>query len=124
MVKVLLVDDNPAMLMALSDLFKARKYSVTTTDGGPEALDMLRQTHFDCVIVDWVMPNIDPLKFLPEIRTCSQKSGLIVVSGYDATGAEFTPLFDSLGVDSFVSKTRIVSEIIPAVESAIKKRGQ
>ncbi|WP_410764415.1 response regulator [Haloferax sp. DFSO60] len=72
-VHVLHVDDEPN-LTDLVAVFLEREagetsLSVTTSNDGLEALDLLREAAFDCVVSDYDMPSIDGLEFLRAVRT-------------------------------------------------------
>ena len=57
--KVLLVDDDPDVLMAMSDVLESRGYEVVTARDGEEALDNLMEEKPDLMILDLLMPRMD-----------------------------------------------------------------
>ena len=59
--KILLVDDDPSALEALSALFEVNGYQVEQASDGVEALLQLEQDKFDLVLSDIRMPKIDGL---------------------------------------------------------------
>ena len=57
-VRVLVVDDEPTICRALKIALHRAGYDVTATESGDRAHDLLREQHFDCLIVDLRMPEM------------------------------------------------------------------
>jgi DNA-binding response OmpR family regulator len=55
---MLVVDDEPAIARSLSLLFTRRGHRVLVAQGGNAALDLMAQTEFDCVVLDYRLPDI------------------------------------------------------------------
>jgi DNA-binding response OmpR family regulator len=55
---MLVVDDEPAIARSLSLLFTRRGHRVLVAHGGNAALDLMAQTEFDCVVLDYRLPDI------------------------------------------------------------------
>jgi putative nucleotidyltransferase with HDIG domain len=66
--KVLVVDDEEAIREVVSTLLTAQGYQCTTSSNGRLALDAFRKGTFDLVLSDIVMPEMDGLKLLGELR--------------------------------------------------------
>ncbi|MFC7203370.1 response regulator [Haloferax namakaokahaiae] len=84
-VRVLHVDDEPN-LTELVAVFLEREagetsLSVTTSNDGLEALELLREESFDCVVSDYDMPSIDGLEFLRAVRTEHPELPFILFTG-------------------------------------------
>ena len=54
---VLIVDDEPQQLSSLTELMELSGYKVTTADCGNRAIELLRTTTFDSLLLDLQMPN-------------------------------------------------------------------
>ncbi len=57
-VRVLVVDDEPTLCRALSIVFEREGYDVTALESGERAHSLLREQHFDCLVVDLRMPDL------------------------------------------------------------------
>jgi DNA-binding response OmpR family regulator len=57
--KILLVDDDPAVLQVLKKYFSANGYAMITTDNGSEAVSLARESEPDLMIIDANMPGLD-----------------------------------------------------------------
>jgi DNA-binding response OmpR family regulator len=66
--KILIVDDDELVLIALKELLKAEHYEVRTCSRGAEALTTIDQEDFDLLILDIIMPEMDGFELCREIR--------------------------------------------------------
>ena len=66
--RVLIVDDDELVLMALRELLRSEKYEVHTFSRGSAALEKLDQEDFDLLILDIVMPEMDGFELCTQIR--------------------------------------------------------
>ncbi len=85
--RVLLIDDEPAVLRALQRVLR-RKHEVMTVPGGAEALELLRRDpHFDVILCDVMMPDVDGVAVYETLLETSPGLERRVVF---CTGGEFT----------------------------------
>lgn len=68
MKKILIVDDEPNILMALEYTFKKNNFEVFIARDGQEALDILKNQQPDIIILDVMMPNVDGFETLKQIK--------------------------------------------------------
>ena len=68
MKKILLVDDEPNIIMSLEYTFKKNNFEVYIARDGQEALDILEHHVPDIIILDVMMPNVDGYATLEEIK--------------------------------------------------------
>jgi DNA-binding response OmpR family regulator len=66
--KILIVDDDELVLIALKELLKSESYEVQTFSRGSEALKKLDQEVFDLLILDIIMPEMDGFELCKKIR--------------------------------------------------------
>ena len=66
--RVLVVDDNDMNLAVIAGLLEDTKIKVTTAESGMECLNILRETSFDMIFLDQMMPGMSGVKTLEEIR--------------------------------------------------------
>ncbi len=71
---ILVVDDNDMNLMVVKKLLSATRIQINTALSGAECLDMTRIQHYDCILMDHLMPEMDGIQCLHQIRT--QPGGL------------------------------------------------
>jgi CheY-like chemotaxis protein len=66
--RILVVDDDEMVLMALEELLKPEGYEVQTVAGGTEALQKLDQGGYDLLMLDVIMPEMDGYELCKRIR--------------------------------------------------------
>lgn len=79
--RVLLVDDEPAILRSLSREFLEHGFEVETTGCVAEAKVMLRRAKIDAIVCDHRMPGQTGLEFLADLRKCNPDIIAILLSG-------------------------------------------
>jgi len=82
MKKVLIVDDDDAMRMALADSLESCGYEVTAAENGQEALDVFQKDQFAVVISDMRMPRVGGMDVLRQIKRISAQTPVILITAY------------------------------------------
>ena len=82
--RVLIVDDDPALLQALPESLRLRIESVTvdTADSGRAALDLITTMEYDAIVTDIKMPGTDGIALLAEIRTRWPDTPTLLITGH------------------------------------------
>src|SRR6267378_5589024 len=82
--RVLIVDDDPALLQALPEALRLRMESVMvdTADSGRAALDLIISTDYDAIVTDIKMPGTDGFALLTEIRTRRPDTPTLMITGH------------------------------------------
>ncbi len=68
MKKILLVDDEPNIIMSLEYTFKKQNFEVFIARDGEEALDILKSEQPDLIILDIMMPNVDGYATIESVK--------------------------------------------------------
>src|SRR6059036_1366291 len=81
---VLIVDDDLALLQALSEALRLRMAGLTvdTADSGAAALDRIAARDYDAIVTDVKMPGMDGLELLAEIRTNRPDTPTLMITGH------------------------------------------
>jgi CheY-like chemotaxis protein len=90
--RLLIVEDNPAELLSITELLGYQDIEVVTADNGREALAMLREQPTDCVVLDLRLPDMSGFELLEHIR---QDDALTQVPVVVFTGRELSPEEDA-----------------------------
>jgi DNA-binding response OmpR family regulator len=77
--KLLVVDDNELNRDMLSRRLKSRGYAVMTADDGPQCLDLVKGQRFDLILLDIMMPDVDGIQVLRQVREKSSGIELPVI---------------------------------------------
>lgn len=119
---VLLVDDNLQNLEVAMRLLQAAGSTVTTTENGQLALDLLvaQPTGFDIVLMDVAMPVMDGLLATRKIRENPQWNRLPVVA---FTGDALESACLEAGMQDFFSKPYLLNELVQVIWRNLEKMG-
>ena len=118
MSEVLLVEDQPELLRALTINLRARQYEVVAARTGREALAMAAQQPPDAVILDLGLPDIDGTEVIVELRRWSRVP-IIVLSGRTSPGDKIGAL--DVGADDYVTKPFAMSELVARLRAALRR---
>ncbi|MBW2569640.1 MAG: response regulator [Deltaproteobacteria bacterium] len=77
---VLIVDDEEEFINSLAERLSIRDYDVTTSVNGRDAIEKVRGCNFDVVMLDVVMPGIDGLAVLREIKRITPLTEVIMLT--------------------------------------------
>ena len=82
--RVLIVDDDPALLQALPQALQLRMAEVTveTADSAAVALDRIAARDYDAIVTDIKMPGMDGLALLAEIRRRQPDTPILIITGH------------------------------------------
>jgi len=98
---ILVVDDNPMNLSVIKGLLKGTKVFVSTASSGEECLEKIRDTAFNVVLLDHMMPGMDGVETLAAIRTDYPELPVYALTANSAAGEEF---YRSKGFNGYLSK--------------------
>ncbi|MFN2529935.1 MAG: PAS domain S-box protein [Pyrinomonadaceae bacterium] len=100
--KILVVDDEPAVGETLGEMLEAGSHSVILASGGSDALRKLRTNAFDFVFTDLAMPEMDGWEMARAIRKRHPDTKIVLVTGYGPTTAP--PPGEENLVDAIIGK--------------------
>ena len=118
--RVLLIDDSKLARAVIKDTLLEMNMSVTECYNGQEGLDALKDNPFDIILVDTVMPVMDGLEFLKEIKNSNSKEFIptILMTGNDDLNSKIKGL--NVGADDFLQKPVNQKELVARVMSLLR----
>jgi two-component system, OmpR family, KDP operon response regulator KdpE len=116
--RVLLVDDEPAILATVAPLLRARGYEVSTAMSGTAAIDAVQRITPDVIILDLGLPDIDGVEVCRIIRD----GGLTPIIVLSARGAEAEKVkaLDA-GADDYMTKPFGTDELLARLRVALRR---
>jgi two-component system, OmpR family, KDP operon response regulator KdpE len=120
--RILVVDDEPAILRFLRAGLGSQGYVVIEAENGQRALDAVRGKRADLVVLDLGLPDIDGLEVIKRVRASGSAVPIIVLSSRDSETAKVQAL-DS-GADDYVTKPFGVDELLARIRAAQRHRLQ
>lgn len=118
--RVLVVDDEPAILRFLRAGLSAQGFVVTDTDNGRSAMARVAKEAADLLVLDLGLPDMDGLDVIREIRERGSVIPIIVLSSRDDEMSKVTAL--DLGADDFVTKPFGIDELFARIRAAQRHR--
>lgn len=120
--RVLVVDDEPAILRFLHAGLAAQGFTVSEAPTGRAALDKMKLGAADLAVLDLGLPDMDGLDVIREVRATGSAIPIIVLSSRDDEGSKVTAL--DLGADDFVTKPFGIDELFARIRAAQRHRLQ
>ncbi|WDP88387.1 MAG: response regulator [Desulfobacter sp.] len=116
--RVLVVDDEKRIRDACSRMLSDEGCRVETADNGGIGLDMLKQSHFDIVLLDLMMPGLSGLDVLADIKANHPDTVVIVITGYATLEHSIETM--KKGAFDFLSKPFSPSQLRVIITKAIE----
>jgi two-component system KDP operon response regulator KdpE len=116
--RVLVVDDEPQIVRALTTNLRARGYDVTPAYTGEDALDQAAQRRPDIVVLDLGLPGIDGIDVVRGLRGWTTVP-IVVLSVRDAERDKVAAL--DAGADDFVTKPFGMGELLARLRAALRR---
>jgi PAS domain S-box-containing protein len=121
-VALLLVEDNEFSQQVGRELLEAALATVVVANNGAEALDLMRQQRFDCVLMDVQMPVMDGYEATRRIRNDPQLHDAVVIAMTANAGVDDRARCMAVGMNEFISKP-IAPELLYATINRCLGRG-
>jgi len=120
MALVLVIDDDPQMRRTLRRLLSANDHDVLDAEDGREGIWMFRDQKPDLVITDLIMPGIEGIETIREIRRHTPDAKVIAISGGGMTqDPRFLRAAHKLGADVVMQKPVRMSDLMSAVNNLL-----
>ncbi len=119
MAKVLIVEDDQAMAVALRDGFEYEGYSVAVARDGASGLEMASQKEVDLIVLDVMLPRVSGLDVCKQLRAEGNDIPIILLT---ARGQEIDKVLGlKLGADDYVTKPFSFMELAARVEAVLRR---
>ncbi len=119
MARLVLIEDEPAIIRSLSPALSAENWSVFGCETGGQGLSLIAQEGCDVVLVDLGLPDMDGKDVITRLREWSDVP-IIVLSARDQESEKIAAL--DLGADDFVNKPFAVGELMARLRAVMRGR--
>ncbi|HEX7419867.1 MAG TPA: response regulator transcription factor [Thermoanaerobaculia bacterium] len=119
MTTIFIVEDDPAMTVALRDGFEFEKYTVDMANDGEQAMRMAARGRYDVIILDVMLPKKSGFDICKELREKGNNTPIIMLT---ARGQEIDKIVGlKLGADDYVTKPFSFIELLARVEAVMRR---
>ena len=116
---ILVVDDEPAVLQALTRALSLERYDVDVARDGGEALDMLAGRRYDTILLDVTMPGISGLDVCRRLRASGDRSPVLMLTARDAIDDRVAGL--DAGADDYLVKPFALRELMARLRALLRR---
>jgi DNA-binding response OmpR family regulator len=120
--KLLIIEDDPALLRGLKDNFEAQGYEVRTANDGQRGLDVLLKDPPDLLLLDLMLPRVNGYEICRAARARQLQMPIIMLT---ARGQEEDIVRGlELGADDYVTKPFSIRELLARVKAFLRRQTQ
>jgi DNA-binding response OmpR family regulator len=119
MPRILIVEDDPAIGIALEDDLRLEGYSVELVTDGEQAIRRARESRFELVLLDVMLPNKDGFEVCRELRRSGVQSRIVLLTA--RTGESDKVLGLDLGADDYVTKPYSPKELRARLRAHLRR---
>jgi two-component system phosphate regulon response regulator PhoB len=118
---VLVVEDEPAQREVLAYNIRAEGYQVITAEAGDEALDLVRETPPDVIVLDWMLPHVSGIEVCRQLKMSGETARIPVIML--SARSEETDKVRGLetGADDYVTKPYSVAELLARLRTQLRR---
>ena len=117
--RILLVEDDRTLSTLVRDILEINKYEVVLCSNGEEGLATFKSQKFDLLLVDIMMPKMDGITMIKEIRRYDQRVPIIVISAKDMKDDKVEGF--RAGADDYVVKPFSTDELLLRIDAILKR---
>jgi two-component system KDP operon response regulator KdpE len=118
-IRVLIVDDEPPLRMALRTSLTASGFSIEETSNGEDAIGALRRCTFDLVLLDINLPGMSGIETCEHIRSFTAGVGILMVTVRDSEDDKVRAL--DAGADDFITKPFRFRELVARLRAVLRR---
>jgi len=117
--RILVVEDDPAILTGLKEKLTLEGYAVQTAADGEAARDRLAEASFDLVVLDLMLPRLDGLSVLRWLRKRDRELPVLILSAKGREEDKVAGL--KAGADDYLAKPFGLGELLARIEALIRR---
>jgi DNA-binding response OmpR family regulator len=118
--RILIIEDDPSILRGLQLNLGMEGYTVRSAMDGVTGLEMARSENPDLVVVDVMLPRLDGLSVVRELRRADPELPVLILSAKGQEGDKVAGL--QLGADDYMVKPFGLKELLARIEALLRRR--
>jgi len=116
-----MVEDNKSILTATAKHIEKSGYSVDTCDNGLDAQSFIVTSVYDCIILDIMLPGLDGLSVLKNMRNCNNLTPVLLLTAKDSVEDRVKGL--DYGADDYLVKPFSLDELLARLRALLRRQG-
>ena len=120
--RILVVDDDPAVSGSLDRALRLEGYEVETASDGTEALRSLAVASPDAVVLDLQLPDVDGLEVCRRLRAVGDDTPVLMLTARDAVNDRVAGL--DAGADDYLVKPFALAELLARLRALLRRRAE
>lgn len=120
--KLLVVEDEIQLADALSEILRRNKYSVDTVYNGIDGLDNAVTGVYDCIILDIMLPGMNGLEVLGNIRKEKISTPVLLLTARCEINDKINGL--DCGADDYLTKPFVTEELLARIRALTRRKGE
>ncbi|MFN7119578.1 MAG: response regulator transcription factor [Saprospiraceae bacterium] len=119
MMRILLVEDEESLRETLKLNLELENYEVVASADGKDALKRFKEQHFDLLILDVMLPEVDGFQIAEQVRLTNTDVPIIMLTAKDTSSDRITGL--RKGADDYLTKPYVLEELLLRVQKLIQR---
>lgn len=119
--QVLVVDDEPGIRDSVQKILEREGLSVTATDSGPQALDLVRSQKVDLILADVMMPKMSGIELLRAVKAISPAIEVVMMTAFGTVENAVECMRE--GAYDFIPKPLKRAAVVSSVQRALERQG-
>ena len=121
MKKILLVEDDPVISTLLKDLLKDKQFNVSHVDDGTKALEAVKNTPFDLILLDENLPTMNGSEVLIHLKANPNHVNIPVIMLTSLDDEEFQASIINEGADDYITKPFRMNVLLARINSVLRR---
>jgi len=118
---ILIVDDDTGLLDQLKTALKRKNYGVEIAENGEQALDKIFDVSYDLVLLDIMLPRMDGLSVLKEVRKAGMDMPILMLTARSDVQDKVKGL--DHGADDYLAKPFSMAELMARIRAMLRRKG-
>ena len=119
MKRILIVEDDPAILMGLVDSLKEEHYEVLSAEDGERGFQMGQKENIDLIILDLMLPKMNGIEICKELRKLGVSLPILMLTSKKEEMDKVLGL--EVGADDYVTKPFSVRELLARIKALLRR---
>ncbi|GAB6189149.1 hypothetical protein JCM30566_08880 [Marinitoga arctica] len=117
--KILVVDDDNVIRNVLKKFLEQAKYDVDLAEGGVKAIEMIKNTEYDVILLDIIMEDLDGIEVLRKAKKISPLTTVVMMTAYSSPDYVLHAL--TLGATDFIEKPFDPEHMLKLVKENVER---